>query len=242
MRIGNAFPLPRLLSRALSLALPLCLLACAGAPLETKSVKPGINKRFKDPNMSVARAKKMFEGESREIFAQRVKIAKTLQLRPGEAVADIGSGTGLFLQYFTKDVGDKGKVYAVEISPRFIQHLDALAKKKHWSQVQTVFCTDKSTKLDRASIDAAFICDTYHHFEYPRTTLASIHQAMKPGGRLVIADFERIPGKSRKWILGHVRCGKETVIEEVTAAGFVYLDEVKLEGLHENYLIRFKRP
>ncbi len=211
-------------------------------PAEAKSVKPGINKRFKDPNMDVGRAMKMFEGESREIFIEKVKIAKTLDLADGEDMADIGSGTGLFLPYFTKGVGAKGKVYAVEISPKFVEHIQALSKKKKWSQVETVFCTDKSTKLAEASIDAAFICDTYHHFEYPQATLASIRKAMRPGGRLVIVDFKRIPGESRKWILGHVRCNKETVIQEVTAAGFVYVDEIQVKGLRENYLIRFKRP
>jgi len=251
---------PALLSsHLLALLLALLLPSCSGAPteteapaktqakesslpVETKSVKPGINKRFKDPNMDVGRAMKTFEGESREIFIEKVKIAKSLELADGQDVADIGSGTGLFLPYFTKGVGAQGKVYAVEISPKFIEHIQTLSKKKNWNQVQTVFCTDKSTKLPADSIDAAFICDTYHHFEYPMTTMASLHLAMRPGGRLVIVDFERIPGTSRKWILGHVRCDKETVIKEVTAAGFVYVDQIKMKGLKENYLIRFKRP
>lgn len=247
---------------SLILLLALLSISCSGAPkeatdpakspdqgveaqgtgTETRSVKPGINKRFKDPEMDVDKARKTFEGESREIFVQRARIARTLPLAKGESVADIGSGTGLFLPFFTKGVGEAGKVYAVEIAPRFIDHLKALASKKGWSQVQTVFCTDKSTKLSADSVDAAFICDTYHHFEYPRSTLASLHRAMKPGGRLVIVDFERIPGKSRKWVLGHVRCNKETVIREVTAAGFTYVDEVEVPGVVENYVIRFRRP
>ena len=183
----------------------------------------------------------MFEVESREIFKHRQRVAKVLELEQGKAVADIGAGTGLFLPFFTKGVGTTGTVYAVEIAPRFIDHLQDLAKKKGWTQVRTVFCTDRSTKLEKGSIDTAFICDTYHHFEYPRSTLQSLHDAMKPGGRLVIVDFERIPGKSRKWILGHVRCGKKTVIEEVESAGFVYEDEVQVRGLRENYVIRFRR-
>lgn len=211
-------------------------------PVEGKSVKPGINKRFKDPALDMKWAVKVFEGESREIFVERAAIAEALKLASGESVADIGSGTGLFLPWFTEAVGAEGKVYAVEIAPKFIDHIQGLAKENGWSQVETVFCTDKSTELGSATIDAAFVCDTYHHFEYPMATLASIHQAMKPGGRLVIVDFERIPGRSREWVLGHVRCNKETVIKEVTAAGFVFLDEVEVKGLLENYLIRFTRP
>ena len=209
---------------------------------EDKSVKPGINKRFKDPEMDLAKAKETFEGESREIFVHRAKIAKILDLQPGQSVADIGSGTGLFLPYFAQDVGSQGKVYAVEISPRFIEHLGKLAEKKGWSQVETVYCTDRDTRLPANSTDLAYICDTYHHFEYPHRTMTSLFRAMRPGGTVVIVDFERIPGVSRKWVLGHVRCGKETVIQEVEATGFRYVDEVKVDGLKENYLIRFRRP
>ena len=93
-------------------SLPLFFAGCVGpsefaeaepkkALLAEKNVKPGINKRFKDPKLSVAWAKRTFEGESREIFLQRHRIAKVLELKPGGAVADIGAGTGLFLPFFT---------------------------------------------------------------------------------------------------------------------------------------------
>ncbi len=207
-----------------------------------KSVKPGINRRFKDPKLDVTRAVKQFEGESREVFAYRQRIARELGLEKGMSVADVGAGTGLFLPFFTKSVGKGGNVYAVEIAPRFIEFLKKRAREHGWDQVRTVFCTERSAELDDASVDVIFVCDTYHHFEYPKSTLRSLHSALRPGGRLVIVDFERIPGKSREWILGHVRCGKKKVIEEVTAAGFRFEDERKVRGLRENYLIRFRKP
>ena len=71
-------------------------------------------------------------------------------------------------------------------------------------------------------------------------TLASIHRALRPGGTLVIVDFDRIPGVSREWLLGHVRCGKQQVIAEVEAAGFAFVEEVPL-GFEENYFVRFRK-
>ncbi|QEG40970.1 class I SAM-dependent methyltransferase [Roseimaritima ulvae] len=102
--------------------------------------------------------------------------------------------------------------------------------------------TDTSIRLPLESVDLVFVCDTYHHFEQPSETLASIYRALKPGGRLVVIDFDRIPGVSRGWLLGHVRAGKDGFRDEIEAAGFEFDDEVDVEGFEENYLLRFHKP
>lgn len=207
-----------------------------------ESVKPGINKRFLSKKLNVKKYTKTFETESREVFAHRHRIAKLIGIQPGMTVADIGAGTGLFLDLFSKAVGKDGLLFAVDIAPKFIEHLSRRSQAKRLTQVLPILCSGTSTCLPTASVDIAFTCDTYHHFEYPKSTLASLRAAIRPGGQLVIVDFERIPGVSRKFIMGHVRCGKQKVIDEITAAGFVLIDEVKVKGLKENYFIRFKRP
>ena len=54
-------------------------------------------------------------------------------------------------------------------------------------------------------------------------------------------DFERTPGQSRDWVIEHVRAGKAEFRSEIEAAGFSFVDEVKIAGFHENYLMRFKK-
>ncbi len=208
---------------------------------QLESVKPGINDSFTDPELDVSKFVKRFEGESREIFAHRAKIARAVGLQKGQAVADIGAGTGLFVEMFAKDVGTGGKVYAVDIAEKFVAHIDERAKRHHLSHVEGVLCTDRDAKLPEASVDAIFVCDTYHHFEYPAATLASLHRALRPGGQLVVIDFERIPGQSRPWLLGHVRAGKSVFRSEIEAAGFELEEEVEIPGLKENYFLRFRR-
>ena len=89
------------------------------------------------------------------------------------------------------------------------------------------------------SIDVAFICDVYHHFEYPSDSLASIWNALRPGGRLVVVDFIRIPGVSRPFVLGHVRAGEEVVTREIQEAGFEKIGEDRF--LQENYILHFRK-
>lgn len=79
--------------------------------------------------------------------------------------------------------------------------------------------------------------DTYHHFEYPQAMLRAIRATLKPGGTLVIVEFERIEGVSSKRVLEHVRAGKETVIKEVEAEGFKLIDDRKF--MQQNYFVRF---
>ncbi len=150
-----------------------------------------MNKKFSDPKADIGQFVDRFENEARNIYVKRQSIVRTVGLRPGDAVADIGAGTGLFTQLFADQVGPKGAVYAVDIGPAFIKYIDQQAKKLgHEKTVKTVLNTQESTKLPAGSIDVAFICDTYHHFDHPEKMLASIHRALRSGGRLIIVDFD----------------------------------------------------
>jgi FkbM family methyltransferase len=214
--------------------------AAPAAPAD--GARPALNADLRNPDMDVASWVERFEGESREIAAHRDAIAAVLALQPGEAVADIGAGTGLFEEPFAKAVGPTGKVFAVDLSPAFLEHLRRRAAEQGLKQVEVVACDDRDTRLPAASVDAAFLCDTYHHFEHPADTLASLLRALRPGGRLVVVDFEREPGKSRDWILDHVRCGKQQVRAEIERAGFRFDGEPRVAGLAENYVLRFIAP
>ena len=69
--------------------------------------------------------------------------------------------------------------------------------------------------------------------------MESIHHALSDGGRVILIDFERIPGSSGDWTLGHVRAGKQTFIDEVQDAGFELVGERKIAGFQENYFHEF---
>ncbi len=204
-------------------------------------VKPGINDAYKNANVDdwIAR----FESESREIFEYRRKIVAEVAPRPGEVIADIGAGTGFFTVLFADAVLPGGSVYAVDITPEFLEHIKKRTARAGLKNVTTVRCKDDSVELDKSSIDLAFICDVYHHFEHPRSTMKSIYRALRPGGELIVIDFERIEGKSRDWIIDHVRAGREKVIKEIVKRGFELVDSSD-DGsyLTENYFLRFRKP
>jgi ubiquinone/menaquinone biosynthesis C-methylase UbiE len=221
---------------------PLLICICAAllwvpAGAQEKSVRPGINKPFENPDVKDYLQK--FEGESREIAAHSKEIVAACKIKPGMTVADVGAGTGLFTRKFAAEVGPKGRVFAVDIAPTFLRHIEKTCEEGKIKNVETILCDQFSTKLPPKSVDLAFICDTYHHFEFPQKTMHSIHEALRPGGQLVLIDFERIEGKSTDWILSHVRAGKEVFVREIVASGFKRAAEENL--LKENYLVRFEK-
>ncbi len=215
----------------------LSLLLSALAPAQEESVRPGINKSYENPDID--RSIERFEGESREVFRRRDDIAAACGIKPGMTVADIGAGTGLFTRIFAPMVGPGGKVLAVDIAPKYVEHIETTCKERGIDNVEGVVCKPDSVELAPHSADLAFVCDTYHHFEFPQKTLASIHRALRPGGRLVIVDFKREPGKSPEWVLNHVRAGQEEVVREAAAEGFHLADEpLKMET---QYMVCFQK-
>lgn len=210
-------------------------------PPRSQPLPPDINKDFLDPNMDVQRWIERFELESREIFAGRDSILKATGVKPGQRIADIGAGTGLFTKLFAEATGPTGWVYAVDISPNFIQHIRGQLDKSEILFVSPILSSQKSITLPPDSVDLAFICDTYHHFEFVPETMQSIHAALRTGGTLVVIDFERLPGKSRQWVIDHVRGDKSQFREEIEAAGFEFVEEVKIPEFVENYFLKFKK-
>ena len=210
-----------------------------GASVAETSVKPGINTEYLKPNLSVSNWVERFEKEGREIFDHRREIIAAAKIRSGSVVADIGSGTGLFTPMLSAATGSQGRVYAVDIVPNFLKLIEERSAAAGLRNVQTVLCTERSVELPPNSIDLAFICDVYHHFEYPRHSLTSLHRALRRNGEVFLIDFKRVPGVSSEWILNHVRAGQEVVTAEFEAAGFKQIEEIDL--LKDNYTLRFRK-
>ncbi|WP_231956404.1 class I SAM-dependent methyltransferase [Posidoniimonas polymericola] len=206
------------------------------------SVRPGINDRYLDPDLDPDEWVERFEVESREVFRARHAVAAACGLRPGDKIGDIGAGTGLFTMLFAKQVGPTGKVYAADIAEKFVERIGRIAEDQGLTQIDALVVGDHDRRMPFAEVDCLFVCDVYHHFEYPQVTDAALLRAVKPGGRLILVDFDRVEGESSDFVMGHVRAGKEVFRRELEEAGFVFVGEKSIDGLSENYCLEFRRP
>ena len=165
------------------------------------------------------------------------KLLAALELKPGQVVADVGSGNGFYTFPLAKLVGPKGKVYAIDVQPEMLAMLEERAKAQGGADnVVTVLGTETDPKLADASIDLAFLVDVYHELSYPAEMLAALKKALKPEGRIVLVEF-RLEDPEVPIKLLH-KMTKVQMKKELEANGFVVASE--FDELPWQHVVFFK--
>lgn len=112
-------------------------------------------------------------------------------VKKGTTVADIGAGSGYMTVKLAKRVGAAGRVYATDIQPRMLELLDRRLKSAKVTNVTTILGALDDPKLPPGSIDMALMVDVYHELSQPQAMLRRLHEALKPGGRLVLLEYRK---------------------------------------------------
>jgi protein-L-isoaspartate O-methyltransferase len=129
------------------------------------------------------------ERPEREAEEKPELLMQALKLKPGEAVADIGAGTGFYSRRLAQSVGPKGVVYAVEIQQEMLDILTNKMVSVGIHNVKPVLGDITDPKLPAASVDLILMVDVYHEFDHPHEMVTAMVRALKPGGRMVFVEF-----------------------------------------------------
>lgn len=142
------------------------------------------------------------------------KALQHLSIREGEAVLEIGFGTGDCLKQIPELVGLTGKAYGIDISRGMIERTKRSLEKAELAGTVELCCGD-ATRLpfNENTFDAVFMSFTLEVFDTPDIpkVLAEIMKVLKAGGRLGIVDMSKENGKSfflwgYEWL--HKKCPK----------------------------------
>lgn len=117
------------------------------------------------------------------------ELMNALDIKPGQAVVDIGAGTGYFTRRLAGKVGPKGKVYAVDIQPEMLVLLTNSMAELQITNVIPVLGSITNPALPSNSVDLALLVDVYHEFSHPFEMMREICKALKPRGRVVFVEF-----------------------------------------------------
>jgi arsenite methyltransferase len=181
-------------------------------------------------SLSAKEYARVLNDPGREAWQKPREVIEALNLKPAEAIADIGAGTGYFARRFAHHVA---KVYAVDIDEKLLK----MAADGAPANLVTVLAAPDDPKLPAHSVDTVFFCDVLHHIENRGAYYAKLDKALKPGGRIVMIDFYKKPLPVGPPV--GMKLTEEEVIGEMKAAGFV-----KTQGfdfLSYQYFLVFRR-
>ena len=131
----------------------------------------------------------LFRGQWRELRQRTVNLAR---LQPGEQALDVGCGTGTLAIEVTRRVGRSGRVAGIDPGTEQIARARSKAARHNQSIDFQVGVIEQLAFPD-STFDVVFSTLMMHHLpaSLKRQGLAEIARVLKPGGRLVIADFKR---------------------------------------------------
>jgi 2-polyprenyl-3-methyl-5-hydroxy-6-metoxy-1,4-benzoquinol methylase len=173
------------------------------------------------------------ESESRIAGLQVDKVVESLKVKPDDRVCDLGAGSGLFTRPLARKANGKGVVYAVDIDPELIKHVERTSQEQKLANIKPILASETDPKLPEP-VDLIVIIDTLHHIGNQAEYLRGLKKHLKPGGRVAIIDF------SRNWPAGH-----EKMVYTVgdldgwmTAAGFKRVEQY--DFLDNNFFVVYQ--
>ncbi len=179
---------------------------------------------------------------------ERDRIAQVLEIKEGAVVADVGAGDGDWSIDLARRVGETGRVFSTEIGPEQLRNIEAVVAEAGLKNVTLIEGTGTSTNLPDQCCDAILLRIVYHHFTAPNDMNKSMFASLRPGGLILVIDFQPgAPNAPTRTLPGvpERRSGhgtpKDQLIEEMTANGFELVRRIE-DWSYREYGILFRRP
>lgn len=152
------------------------------------------------------------------------EVIRESKVTQGEIVADLGSGGGYYTFRFSKEVGESGKVFAVDVNVELLDLIKKNAEEKNIKNIIVTKADKNGVNLQENSIDLIFCRDVYHHLSGHEDYFRNLKKAAKKGGRLIIIDYLPKPFWSFHNLTGHYTL-KETIRETLEKSGWIFDSE-----------------
>jgi SAM-dependent methyltransferase len=159
----------------------------------------------------------IFDSPGRDERLQINRVMDILGIAPGKTVADIGAGSGWFTVRAARRVGQTGVVYAVDINPEAIRHVDDRAQKEQLHNVKTILGKADNPLLPTDAVDSVLLLKTYHEVAEPVALLRNLRASLRPGAKVGIID--------RNGNGENHGVGREVVLREAKQAGYRLLEQ-----------------
>lgn len=131
----------------------------------------------------------ILESAERVKMLQVERVIEALNIEPGQHIADLGAGSGLFSRPLASLVGPDGVVYAIDIDSDLLEHINETALEKNLANIQTVLASELDPRIPDG-VDLVLICDTLHQIEDPSVYVRGLTHYLRPSARIAVIDYE----------------------------------------------------
>lgn len=169
---------------------------------------------------------KTLEAPNRVAGLKIDEVIARLKPAPGQVIADLGAGTGLFALPFAAAVAPGGRVYAVEVEQGLVEYVAQQGRARGLTNLQAVEGKFDDPNLPSRDVDLAFIHDVLHHIENRETYLRNLKAYLKPDGRIAVIDF--IPERGGHKGQPELQVGREQADALMAQAGFTPIERFEL--------------
>lgn len=181
----------------------------------------------------------LLTGASRNEWQRPDRVLGLLEVREGEAIADVGAGMGYFTNRLSQIVGAEGKVYAVEVDPLLVRHLERANERHVFDNTVVIQATETDLGLPAdGTLDLVMTVNTWHRLDERGRLLESVRQALKPSGRFVVIDWHE--GQIPVAPPAEERLNRVELIAQMERGGWALTTDSRL--LKYQYLLIFRPP
>jgi ubiquinone/menaquinone biosynthesis C-methylase UbiE len=176
---------------------------------------------------------RILESAERVRKLQVERVVELLNAQPGDRVADLGAGSGLFTRPLATKVGPEGVVYAIDINEDLLEHIDETAKEENLENITPVLASQYDPNIPE-KVDLILICNTLHQIDDPGVYLSNLVDYLKEGGRVAIIDYDS------KWPQRFAERKYSTFDLDAWMAAAGYQLDTRYNFLEDNFFIIYR--
>jgi|SRR5579872_47394 len=176
--------------RFIIIVLSFCIAVLGQEPAQTTTIPPDAQPRTEQRKTSEPYTGDLsiFDSPGRDERLQIDRVMKILGIESGKSAADIGAGSGWFTVRAAKRVGASGEVYAIDINPEAISHIEGRAREEQLPNVKAILSKPDDPHLPPGSVDAVLLLKTYHEVAHPVELLQNLRPALRAGAKVGVID------------------------------------------------------
>ncbi|HEX9412994.1 MAG TPA: class I SAM-dependent methyltransferase [Ktedonobacterales bacterium] len=173
--------------------------------------------------------------DERYELLQPAELLRSLGLKPGDTLADIGCGPGFFTLPAAEIVGVDGHVLAADIQGDMLSAVKARVSERGLTNVRVVKSSDTEVPLPAGRAEMVLLAFTLNEIDHRARFLHRVSRLLKPNGKVIVLEWEK-----RDEPVGppaSERVSSDEMLKDAEAAGLQVVEQRSLNEHHYLYVL-----